>query len=158
MPSATAGESSAWWRRRRLLWVPRACWCKPSAIHGVSTRRRAIRGRYGAPFLYATNGEEIWFHDARNALNRSRRVAEFHTPTALGELLGRDTDAELAKLATFGQNVRLRPYQVEANTTIEQAFRERKRTALLTMATGTGKTLTMVNGVYRLMKSGVARD
>ena len=28
---------------------------------------------------------------------------------------------------------------------------------LLAMATGTGKTLTMVNEVYRLMKSGVAR-
>ena len=28
---------------------------------------------------------------------------------------------------------------------------------LVTMATGTGKTLTTVNEIYRLMKSGVAR-
>ncbi len=49
------------------------------------------------------------------------------------------------------------PYQVEANTAIEQAIRERKRKMLVTMATGTGKTLTMVNEIYRLMKSGVAR-
>src|ERR1700733_2415086 len=41
------------------------------------------QGEFGAPFLYSTNGEEIWFHDIRHALNRSRRVAGFHTPTAL---------------------------------------------------------------------------
>jgi type I restriction enzyme R subunit len=33
----------------------------------------------------------------------------------------------------------------------------RKRQMLIAMATGTGKTFTMVNQVYRLMKSGVAR-
>jgi type I site-specific restriction endonuclease len=47
----------------------------------------------------------------------------------------------------------MRPYQVEANTAIEQAIRDRKRKMLVAMATGTGKTLTMVNEVYRLMKS-----
>ncbi len=115
------------------------------------------QGEFGVPFLYSTNGEEIWFHDVRDPLNRSRRVAEFHTPAALTELLGRDGSTEFAKLATLPQNLRLRPYQIEANTAIEQAIRERKRKMLLTMATGTGKTLTMVNEVYRLMKSGVAR-
>jgi type I restriction enzyme R subunit len=33
----------------------------------------------------------------------------------------------------------------------------RKRQMLVAMATGTGKTFTVVNEVYRLMKSGVAR-
>jgi type I restriction enzyme, R subunit len=51
----------------------------------------------------------------------------------------------------------MRPYQVEANTAVEQAIPDRRRKMLLTMATGTGKTLTMVNQAYRLMKSGVAR-
>jgi len=51
----------------------------------------------------------------------------------------------------------LRPYQVEANTAIEQAVRERKRQVLVAMATGTGKTFTLVNEIYRLMKSGAAR-
>ena len=51
----------------------------------------------------------------------------------------------------------LRPYQFEANTAVEQAIAERKRQMLLAMATGTGKTYTMVNQVYRLMKSGVAK-
>jgi type I site-specific restriction endonuclease len=30
------------------------------------------------PFLYSTNGEQIWFRDVRNPDNRSRRVADFH--------------------------------------------------------------------------------
>ena len=39
------------------------------------------------PFLYATNGEVIWFHDVRHELNRSRQVKAFHTQGALRELL-----------------------------------------------------------------------
>src|SRR6266508_2421938 len=115
------------------------------------------QGEFGAPFLYSTNGEVVWFHDVRNQLNRSRRVSGFHTPAALDELLTRDFDAELEALAAVAQNARMRPYQVEANTAIEQAIRERKRKMLVTMATGTGKTLVMVNQTYRLMKSGAAR-
>ncbi len=76
------------------------------------------QGQYGVPFLYATNGEDIWFHDVRHSLNRSRRVAAFHTPAALGELLGRDAEAELGRLLTVPQHPRLRPYQVEANTAL----------------------------------------
>jgi type I restriction enzyme R subunit len=34
-------------------------------------------GGFRVPFLYSTNGEAVWFHDARHPLNRSRRVATF---------------------------------------------------------------------------------
>ncbi len=115
------------------------------------------QGAFGVPFLYSTNGEVTWFHDVRHELNRSRRVSGFHTPTALAELLERDFELELEALAWVPQNLHLRPYQLEANTAVEQAIRERKRRMLVAMATGTGKTLTMVNQMYRLMKSGVAR-
>jgi type I restriction enzyme R subunit len=93
----------------------------------------------------------------RHSLSRSREVSGFHTPTALNELLSRDLDGELAALATVPMNPQLRPYQVEANEAVELAIQARKRKMLLAMATGTGKTLTMVNETYRLMKSGVAR-
>lgn len=121
------------------------------------TQEPSYPGGFGVPFLYSTNGTDIWFHDIRSQLNRSRRVAGFHTPSALAEALTRDFDSELAKLATLPMNQVLRPYQVEANTAIEQAIRDRKRKLLVTMATGTGKTLMTVSEVYRLMKSGVAR-
>ncbi len=115
-------------------------------------------GEYGVPFLYSTNGEVIWHHDVRHQMNRSRRVSGFHTPDALLEKLGRNFDASLATLAAYANSREwLRPYQREANEAIERAIAARKRELLLAMATGTGKTLTMVNEVYRLMKSGVGR-
>ncbi len=99
------------------------------------------QGEFGVPFLYSTNGEEIWFHDVRSPDNRSRKVATFHTSGALREMLERDFDAEFDRLRTVPLNPGLRPYQVEANTAIEQAIAERKRQMLVAMATGTGKTL-----------------
>jgi type I restriction enzyme R subunit len=115
------------------------------------------QGEFGVPFLYSTNGEEIWYHDVRHGLNRSRRIAAFHTSKALHEMLERDFQSELAKLRTIPGREGIRPYQVEANTAIEQAIEARHRKMMVTMATGTGKTLMTVNEIYRLMKSGVAR-
>lgn len=112
---------------------------------------------FGVPFLYATNGEEIWYHDVRHDLNRSRRVSGFHTLKALREVLSRDFEDELHKLRAIPVRDGIRPYQVEANTEIELAIAKRQRKMLVAMATGTGKTLMTVNEIYRLMKSGVAR-
>jgi type I restriction enzyme R subunit len=54
---------------------------------------------FHVPFLYSTNGEVLWFHDVRHPLNQSRRIAVFHTPAALQELLARDFDAACAWFA-----------------------------------------------------------
>jgi type I restriction enzyme R subunit len=59
---------------------------------GVANSPFDFRG-FRLPFLYSTNGEVFWFHDVRDPLNRSRRLATFHTPAALQELLGRDFHA-----------------------------------------------------------------
>ncbi len=113
---------------------------------------------FRVPFLYSTNGEVIWFHDVRHPLNRSRRVARFHTPNALREMFSHDFQGSCEWLRTKpNDHPRLREYQVEANTAIERAITNRKRNMLVAMATGTGKTFTMVNQVYRLMKSGLSR-
>jgi type I restriction enzyme R subunit len=112
---------------------------------------------FRVPFLYSTNGEVIWHHDIRHELELSRVIGGFHTPEALEEKLGRETGAELAALDELGFGSRLRDYQVEANLAIEKAIGARKRQMLVAMATGTGKTFTMVSEVYRLIKSGLAR-
>jgi type I restriction enzyme R subunit len=52
---------------------------------------------------------------------------------------------------------RLRLYPLDANKAVEQALAERRRHLLVAMATGTGKTFTIVNQIYRLMKAGVAK-
>jgi len=110
------------------------------------------------PFLYSTNGEVIWFHDVRHPMNRSRRVAGFHTPEALEEMLSKDFDGACQELlASPNQHYRLRPYQRDANEGMERAIAARKREMLVAMATGTGKTFTLVNEIYRLIKAGVAK-
>jgi type I restriction enzyme R subunit len=115
-------------------------------------------GGFRVPFLYSTNGEVLWFHDVRDHLNRSRPIADFHTAAALTELLGRDFNAARDRLLQIPNNhPLLRPYQIEANAAVERAIVEHKRQMLVAMATGTGKTFTLVNQVYRLMKSGMAR-
>ncbi len=110
------------------------------------------------PFLYSTSGEVTWFHDVRHPLNRSRRVADVHTPDGLRELLTRDLDSACATLlATPNAHPRLRPYQIAANNAVEQAIADRRRALLVAMATGVGKTFTTVNQAYRLMKAGVGQ-
>lgn len=113
---------------------------------------------FRVPFLYSTNGEIIWYHDIRNSNNRSRTIAKFHTPDALTDRLKEKFEITCQRLLER-ENVHpmLRPYQAEANAAIEQAIRDRKRQMLVAMATGTGKTYTMVNEIFRLMESGVAK-
>jgi type I site-specific restriction endonuclease len=106
-------------------------------------------GEYGVPFLYSTNGEVIWHHDVRDDRNRSRWVEHFHTPEALRERLGRDEEAALARvLGMAQQNARLRPYQGAASRAIEDSLLARRRVMLVAMATGTGKTFTLVNEIH----------
>jgi type I restriction enzyme R subunit len=122
---------------------------------GIKQQPR-YQGEYGVPFLFSTNGEQIRFQDVRREQNRSRWIAGFHSPQALTELLQRDFDRELTALAGEDHNSVLRPYQVEACKAIDTAVTAGKRKLLVTMATGTGKTLMTVAEIYRLMKSGVA--
>lgn len=109
------------------------------------------------PFLYSTNGEVIWYHDIRDPLNRSRQISKFHTPSSLREMLTRTFDTAIQRFSSIPDNPRMRPYQREACTAVGTAMAEKKRTMLLAMATGTGKTFTIVNLIYRLMKSGAAK-
>ena len=81
-----------------------------------------------------------------------------HARCAQGDV-GRDLDAQ-GDWFTEHAGVHpswFRPYQIEARTAIEHAIAGRKRQVLVAMATGTGKTWTLVNEVYRLLESGVAK-
>jgi type I restriction enzyme R subunit len=115
-------------------------------------------GDYHLPFAYSTNGKIFWFQDLRDPLNLSREVAQFHTPQALMEMLKKNNTA--AKERLKGHEIdreHLWPFQIEAITAIEKAILSRKRHMMVAMATGTGKTFTIFNLIYRLMKSGYAK-
>jgi len=123
---------------------------------GVTNNSLRFREFY-VPFLYSTNGEVIWHHDIRDPYNRSRQIAKFHTPAALRYFLTREFEEAIHRFTIIPDNPRMRPYQREACEAVGTAMAAKKRTMLIAMATGTGKTFTIVNLIYRLMKSGAAK-
>lgn len=110
------------------------------------------------PFIYSTNGEVIWFQDLRLANSRSRQVQEFHTPKSLIEYLATENSQNVRWFADNPpSNPKLRYYQRDAITSIEKAITDNKRSMLVAMATGTGKTYTVASLIYRLLKSGASK-
>lgn len=113
-------------------------------------------GEYKVPLLYSTNGENEFFIDVRNEKSLSRKISNFHTPEGLNEIFerGQHYYANLS-IHMPPEFYRIRPYQRDAITAIENALQQGKREMLVAMATGTGKTYLTVAQIYRLLSAGV---
>ncbi|MFB9053999.1 type I restriction-modification system endonuclease [Formosa undariae] len=128
---------------------------------------------YKVPFLFSTNGRQyleqyktasgIWFWDARNSHNLSRSLSDWFSPRDLIEKLNYDEKEGVDKLKNTGyellsdpSGLGLRDYQINAIKAVEDKILNNleDRRALLAMATGTGKTRTMIGMCYRLIASG----
>ncbi len=119
---------------------------------------------YQIPFVYSCNGRPFisqlaeqsgtWFRDVREPSNISRALQQFHTPQGLADLLKRSKEQaeEKLKIEPFGY-LKVRDYQQKAIQAVEQAVANNQRTALLAMATGTGKTRTIIGLMYRFLKA-----
>ncbi len=127
---------------------------------------------YHAPFLFATNGRDflsqlttksgIWFLDVRRERNHSRALKAWMSPEGLQKLFEQDIeqadqslqDSDLSYLQSVA-GLSLRDYQIEAIRRVEACIRQAPESgrALLAMATGTGKTRTIMGLCYRLIKS-----
>ena len=113
---------------------------------------------YRVPFLYASNGEIIWFLDVRGQKNISRRISNFHTPDAILDFFENDVSKGYERLGSNPIDIqRLYYFQRDAIREIESAMVKGKRAMLVAMATGTGKTFTTVSLVYRLLKAKAAQ-
>ncbi len=114
--------------------------------------------RYKVPFLYATNGEVIWFADVREDNFLSRQIANFHTPDAIEESWATNRQGALQELVDKpAEFERLRNYQIGAISAVEKSLLDGRRNMLVAMATGTGKTFTTVSLCYRLLAAKYAR-
>lgn len=121
-------------------------------------------GHYKIPFVYSCNGRPYvpqlaeqsgtWFRDVREHSNLKRALRGFHTPDGLLDLLKRSKEQaeQQLKQEPFGY-LKVRPYQQKAIESVEQALADNRRTALLAMATGTGKTRTIIGLMYRFLKA-----
>src|SRR5690606_29872179 len=121
-------------------------------------------GHFRVPFAFACNGRPFikqlaeqsgtWFRDLRSPANTRRPLQDLHKPDDLLDLLKRSqADAE-AKLKAEGFTyLKLRDYQEKAIQAVEQALASNQRDCLLAMATGTGKTRTIIGLMYRFLKA-----
>src|SRR6266571_2277400 len=113
------------------------------------------------PFAYESTGIETQFTNQLDPSPKSRNVFAFHKPETLLEWLEPDhqLNTRLANLLTTDQMPKnnLWSAQIEAICNLEKSLVANKRRALIQMATGSGKTYTAVNFVYRLIKLAGAR-
>ena len=127
-------------------------------------------GAYQVPFLFASNGRAyieqlrtksgIWFLDARNSANQPYPIRNWFSPNDLLEKLGQNIEEANEALATADDSfmtdsagLNLRDYQIKAINKATEAVVNGKSTALLAMATGTGKTRTVLGLIYKMLES-----
>lgn len=118
------------------------------------------------PFIFSSNGDGFLFHDrtVTGAIERELTLDEFPSPQELHQrwlawkgMAPGAAETKVVEQDYYFQGKELRYYQLQAvNRTVEAVARGRDR-ALLVMATGTGKTFTAFQIIWRLWKSHRAK-
>ncbi|MGH3500257.1 MAG: DEAD/DEAH box helicase family protein, partial [Nocardioidaceae bacterium] len=104
------------------------------------------------PVIFYTNGYEHWIWDD-NAGYPPREVQGFYTRDELELMIQRRQTRMPLSSAAVNTDIAGRQYQVRAIKAIDDAFDRLEREALLVMATGAGKTRTVIALVDQLMKA-----
>lgn len=136
---------------------------KRQAIHPYVAKQQALpyAKQIGAPFIFLTNGELIYFWDYQN--DDARIVNSFFSRRDLERLV--HMRAERKPLATVeipetylrqGETRLLRPYQKEAMQALDRTVELGKRRFLIELPTGCGKTDLIVLYIKRLIQAGHA--
>ena len=108
------------------------------------------------PLIYTTNGYEHWFWD--DTTYPPRPVQGFHKKDELQLLVQRRTSAKPLAGVTINPAIVERHYQLRAIRRIGETFeRDRQRKALVVMATGAGKTRTVIALVDLLQRANWAK-
>lgn len=121
-------------------------------------------GAFQLPFAYSCNGRPLikqspeasgtWFRDVRQPSNLAKPLQGFHSPDGLLDHLRRSRAEAEARLRQEGfAYLGLRDYQQKAIAAVESALAAGQTNCLLAMATGTGKTRTIIGLIYRLLKA-----
>ena len=128
-------------------------------------------GKFKVPFTFATNGRPylkqydtksgVWFLDLRQPDNVPKAMKGWMSPTGMMEQLEKDIQAKEQVLKAMPYDLlrdkdglNLREYQLKAIQAAENAILNGQQNILLAMATGTGKTRTILGMIYRFLKTG----
>lgn len=130
----------------------------------------ATWGEFKVPFTFATNGRPyleqfktksgIWFLDLREPSKVPVALHGWISPNGIMERLEKDIQAGNNALQvmpydllTDKDGLNLREYQVKAIKAAEKAVIDGQKEVLIAMATGTGKTRTVLGMIYRFLKT-----
>lgn len=104
------------------------------------------------PFVFLTNGVEIWFWNTEE--ETPREVAGFFARDDLERLLFINQNKLALAQSSINTDIAGRLYQQEAIRRVSKTFEDdKKRRALLVMATGTGKTRTSMGLIELFLKT-----
>ena len=108
------------------------------------------------PLIYTTNGYEHWFWD--DTTYPPRPVQGFHKKDELQLLVQRRTSSKPLADVVINSDIVERHYQQRAIRRIGETFeKDRQRKALVVMATGAGKTRTVIALVDLLQRANWAK-
>jgi type I restriction enzyme R subunit len=108
------------------------------------------------PFIFLANGEDVFFWDSEQSAER--HVAGFFSKANLERLLHLKINKIPINQIPIKESIVNRSYQIEAIRRIAETIEiKKKRKALLVMATGTGKTRTIMALIDVLLKAKVAQ-
>lgn len=105
------------------------------------------------PVIFYTNGYEHWIWDD-GAGYPARQVQGFFTADELELMIARRRTRKPLIDAPIDSAIVERHYQIRAIRRIGEEFTAKKREALLVMATGSGKTRTVIALIKQLMEAG----
>ena len=125
---------------------------------------------FKVPFVFATNGRPylkqietesgIWFLDLRKNTNAPQALHGWYSPEDLLAKFKQNVDEADQKLENLPYDflrdpdgLNFRYYQLKAVEAVEKAVVDGANHILLAMATGTGKTRTILGMVYRFLKT-----
>lgn len=122
--------------------------CDQTALYARSVPNIYQAYQKPLPFIFTSNGKELYFCDFREQDSYFKQIMSIPTPHELVKKLGiEDTFAGLPTLKKKG----LRDCQYEAVTELEKSFRSGQNRALMVLATGAGKTYTACLAAYRML-------
>jgi type I restriction enzyme R subunit len=102
-----------------------------------------LQEQYGVrPVIFYTNGYEHWIWDDERYPPRS--IQGFLTEKELELMIERREEAQDLSKAVIDKKIADRYYQEQAIRHVTEAFQQSQRKALIVMATGTGKTRTVI--------------
>lgn len=125
---------------------------RDQAVEYANTIERDYKVR---PIVFYTNGYEIYMWDDK--YSEPRQIWGFYTLGDLEELFFKHKYKKDLNKITIDKKIAGRPYQIEGIKRVYERYSNGYRKALLVMATGTGKTRTVIALTKGMMEANWAK-